>query len=139
MIYRETGNTALCEESIRDIVLSRRSVLGPWLVMGLGVILALLLSYLVYANLLTPAVPSPSPERSLRLLTKSAPTAPPPQFERVYPRPSFIWGPAVTSVPQSRAADALLGGDGPALFPGTLAVTVHQSFDAPPGTTPVSH
>ncbi|MGQ4809523.1 hypothetical protein NKDENANG_02940 [Candidatus Entotheonellaceae bacterium PAL068K] len=139
MVYREMDDTALYEESIRDIVLSRRSVLGPWLVMGLGVVLALLLSYLLYANLLTPAALSSSSEQSLRQLTKFVPTAPLPQFERVYPRPAPIWGPAVTSIPQSRAADALLGGDGPALFPGTMAVTVHQSFDAPPGTTPVSH
>ncbi len=139
MNYRETGDDVSYEEPIRDIVLRRPSVLGPWLVRGLGVTLACFLSYLVYANVLTPTVPSPSPERSLRLLTKSAPSVTLLPLKRVRPRLSFLWGPAITSVPQSRVANALLGGDGPASFPGSIAVTAYQSFDQPPETTPVSH
>ena len=110
MTYRETGGPTPYEKQLRDIVLSRRSALGPWLVTGLGITLALFLSYLVYANVLTPVAPVASPERSLRLLTNATPAAATPQLAPTSPLPAPIWGPAMTSVPQSRATDALLGG-----------------------------
>ena len=126
MIYRERYNTDLYEEHLRDIDLRRHSAIGPWLVMGLGVMLALFLSYLVYSNVLRPSQVVPSPERSLRMITDIAPAttvtaSDDPSFSL---RPS--WRPDVTSVPQSRATNALVGGEGPALLPVGLAVTVRD-------------
>ena len=126
MIYRERCNTDLYEEHLRDIVLRRHSAIGPWLVMGLGVMLVLFLSYLVYSNVLRPSQVAPSPERSLRMITDTAPattvTALDDSSFSLHPS----WRPAATSVPQSRATNALVGGEGPALLPVGLAVTVRD-------------
>lgn len=104
MTYREKGDTDLNADHLRDIVLKRHSPLGPWLVMGLVTILVLFLSYLVYSNIVQPVTIVSSPEH--------------PTSDSVPP-----WMPVATSVPQSRATHALVGGKGPALLPASLSVT----------------
>ena len=124
MSYREKGTTDLYEEHLRDIVLRRHAAYGPWLVMGLGVALTFFLSYLVYKNVFVPSTATPSPERSLRMMTESAPATTIVVPSHISPLPLRPWEATVTSVPQSRATHALLGGEGPALLPGRMAVTV---------------
>jgi hypothetical protein len=139
VIYRETGETDFYEEHLRDIVLKQQSTIGPWVVTGLGVTLVLFLSYLVYSNLRLPSADPLWSERSLRKLAESAParTVFLPEHVRTLPRrPS---GPAMTSVPQSRATNALLGGEGPALLPGRIAVTAHDTMHLGPSATAISH
>jgi len=108
-------------------------------VTGLGVTLVLFLSYLVYSNLLLPSVDPLSLERSLRKLAESAPAMTVFLPEHVSAFPLHPSGPAMTSVPQSRATNALLGGEGPALLPGRIAMTAHDTMQLDPSTTAISH
>lgn len=123
MTYREKSDTDLYAEHLRDIVLKRHSALGPWLVMGLVTMLILFLSYLVYSNVLRSTTVVSSPERSLRLMADgtlmTTTTIPDRPTSALVPP----WTPAATSVPQSRATHALVGGEGPALLPASLSVT----------------
>ena len=115
MTYREKSDTDLYGEHIRDIVLERHSALGPWLVMGLLTVLTLFLCYLIYSNVLRPTTVASSPERSLRMMNEGALTTtstPDPSTSALVPP----WTPVATSVPQSRATHALVGGEGPALL-----------------------
>ena len=119
MTYREICDIDPYEERYANIGLKRRTALGPWLVMGLGIILMCFLAYLVYSNVLMPPVALSSPERSLRMITASTATTPSLPDPRQHPQPLGVTGRAVS---QSRAANALLGGQGPASPPGLVAV-----------------
>ena len=123
MTYREKSDTDLYAEHLRDIVLKRHSTLGPWLVLGLVTTLTLFLAYLVYSNVLRATTVVASPERSLRMMDdgvlKTTTTLPDQSTSALVPP----WTPAATSVPQSRATHALVGGEGPALLPASLSAT----------------
>jgi hypothetical protein len=124
--YQEKYNSDPYEERYANIGLKRHTPLGPWLVIGLGIILMCFLAYLVYSNVLMPPVALLSPERSLRTITVSTvPTASRPNLHQRHPQPLGLTGRAVS---QSRAANALLGGQGPASPPELVAV----SPNAPP-------
>jgi len=111
----ETYDTNLDEQYHRDFVLKQPSTVGPWIALGLGVTLLAFLGSLVYMNLLLPPSSSVSPERALRPGVESAvPGAySKPPSQRSLERRK----PAITVVPQGRAPNALLGGQGPALPP----------------------
>ena len=109
----ETSDTSLDEPYHRNFVLKRPSTVGPWVALGLGVTLLAFLASLVYLNLLFPASASVLSERVLRPEAKfglpgSYPT-------RTRQRSLERRKPASTVVPQGRAPNALLGGQGPAL------------------------
>ena len=106
MTYREKSGTELYADHGRDIVLKRHSAFGPWLVIGLMTVLTLFLAYLIYSNVIRPGTVLSSPDQP-----PSAPVPP--------------WAPVATSVPQSRATHALVGGKGPAILPARLSVTSH--------------
>jgi hypothetical protein len=128
--YRENYDNDPYEERYANIGLRRQPSLGPWLVMGLGIILMCFLAYLVYSNVLMPPVVLSSPERSLRMLTAStATTTALPDPRQQHPQPLGVTGRAV---PQSRAANALLGGQGPASPPGLAAASPNEPSG--PGT-----
>lgn len=121
MIYRERSEASLQEDHLRDIVLKRHSPLGPWLVMGLGATLALFLFYLVFSNVIRPTPVAASYERSLRMMveTPSLPTMLP--SDQSASDLAMPWYPDATNVPQSRATNALVGGEGPASLPAGLS------------------
>ena len=111
----ETSDTNLDEQYHRDFVLKQPSTVGPWVALGLGVTLLAFLGSLVYINLLVPPSASVLPERVLRpgaefVLPGSYP-------KRISQRSLERRKPAITVVPQGRAPNALLGGQGPALPP----------------------
>jgi hypothetical protein len=117
VIYRERYEVEHFEERYRNIVLRQQSVFGPWFVMGLGAMLALFVLYLICSNILLPPSTLSSPERSLRVIalpTGTSSSALHPFEEEAIQQV----GPAVTVVPHSRAANAFLGGHGPAAVPG---------------------
>ena len=103
----ETSDTSLDEPYHRNFVLKRPSTVGPWVSLGLGVTLLAFLGSLVYINLLLP--PSAS-VLSESVLPGSSP-------KRTSQRSLERRKPAITVVPQGRAPNALLGGQGPALPP----------------------
>ena len=111
----ETCDTNLDDQSRRDFVLKRPSTMGPWVALGLGMMLVVFLGYLVYVNRFVPPPASGLSEHFLRpevaftsRVSRSKHTA---QLSLERHKP------AVTTVPQGRAANALLGGQGPALPP----------------------
>ena len=111
----ETYDTNLDEPYHRDFVLKQPSTVGPWVALGLGVTLLAFLGSLVYMNLLLPSPASVSPERARRpeaefILPGSYP-------KRTSQRSLEQRKPAITVVPQGRAPNAFLGGQGPALPP----------------------
>ena len=111
----ETSDTNLDEQYHRDFVLKQPSTVGPWVALGLGVTLLAFLGSLVYINLLLPPSASVLSERVLRpeaefVLPGSYP-------KRTSQRSLERRKPAITIVPQGRAPNALLGGQGPALPP----------------------
>jgi hypothetical protein len=99
----------------RDFVLKQPSTVGPWVALGLGMMLLAFLGYLVYVNLLLPSarrLPEPA------FYSEAALNSPTSRFRRTLPRsPERRRQPATTAVPQGRAPNALLGGQGPALLP----------------------
>jgi len=99
----------------RDFVLKQPSRVGPWLALGLSVTLVALLGYLVSANLLLPPSPPVSPERALHSEAELA--SPVSRLKHTILRPLERRMQAITAVPQGRAPNALLGGQGPALPP----------------------
>ena len=111
----ETYDTNLDEQYHRNFVLKQPSTLGPWVAFGLGITLLAFLGSLVYVNLLLPPSPSISPERSLRPEAEldSSRSRPRRSTQRSLDR----WKTTITVVPQGRAPNALLGGQGPALPP----------------------
>lgn len=114
MAYRDLFEAEFDDPCPRDVVLAQHSTIGPLVVLGLGVVFAGFLAYLIYANLLMFA-PSPlSPERSLRVLRQPDALTVPVLSQRSGSR-QFPGGATVTVVPQRWATDALLGGTGPAL------------------------
>jgi hypothetical protein len=127
--YWEIYDNDPYEERYTNMGLKRQPSLGPWLVIGLGIILLCFLAYLVYSNVLMPPVVLSSPERSLRIITASTatPTALPNARQ---PQPLGVTGRAVS---QSRAANALLGGQGPASPPGLVAAPPKEP--SAPGTS----
>jgi len=124
MTYREICDIDPYEERYANIGLKRRTSLGPWLVMGLGIILMCFLAYLVYSNVLMPPGALSSPERSLRTITASTAL---PDPRQQHPQPLGVTGRAVS---QRRAANALLGGQGPASPPGLVAVPPNEPPEA---------
>jgi hypothetical protein len=111
----ETYNTNLDEQDRRDFVLKRPSTVGPWVALGLGIILLAFLGSLVYMNFLLPSSTPVSSERALRPAAAfAAPGSPP---KRIGQRALERRKPAMTVVPQGRAPNAFLGGQGPALPP----------------------
>lgn len=121
MTYWERCDVYPYEERYQNIALKRQTAFGPWLVMGLGIILVLFLAYLIYSNVLVPPAPLSSPERSLRIIVESATitaTSLPTLLNQQHPQPSGV---VVRAVAQSRAANALLGGQGPASPAGRVA------------------
>lgn len=128
MTYRERCDVYPYEEHDQNMALKRQTALGPWLVLGLGIILVLFLAYLIYSNVLVPPVTLSSPERSLRILAGSAMATPPlPVFlNQPHLQPSGV---AVRTVVQSRAAHALLGGQGPAAPIGRIATPLRDTSE----------
>lgn len=111
----ETCDADLDDQYHRDFVLKQPSTVGPWVALGLGVTLVAFLSYLVYVNVLLPLPAAGSPEYLLR--PEVAFTSRVLRSKRTAQRPLERHQPATTLVPQGRAANALLGGQGPALPP----------------------
>jgi len=99
----------------RDFVLKQPSRVGPWLALGLSVTLGAFLGYLVSVNLLLPPSPPVSPARAPHSEAELA--SPVSRLRHTTPRPLERRMPAITVVPQGRAPNALLGGQGPALPP----------------------
>jgi hypothetical protein len=111
----ETSDTNLDEQYQRDFILKQPSTVGPWVAFGLGVALLAFLGSLVYMNLLLPPSSSASPERTLR--PEAEFVSPRSYPKRTNQRSLDRRKPAITVVPQGRAPNALLGGQGPALPP----------------------
>lgn len=110
MAYRDLLEAELDDPRPRDVVLAQHSTMGPLVVLGLGVVFASFLAYLIYANLLMLAPAPPSLER----LQQPDALAVPALARRSGSR-QFPGGVTVTVVPQRWATNALLGGTGPAL------------------------
>ena len=126
----ETCDANLDDHYRRDFVLKQPSTVGPWVALGLGVTLVAFLGYLVYANLLLPLSASGSSEPLLR--SEMAFTSRVLRSKRSAQRPLERHRPALTLVPQGRAANALLGGQGPALpFEHALTPVVSPSLYVP--------
>lgn len=117
MTVRETGEIPLDEHASRDFELKQPSVIGPWLTFGLGLSVLVLAGSLLYMNLTRSALtrPTPTVERPLRPEGDTA--VPANRSKRAAQRASERRQPALTTVPQGRAPNALLGGQGPALPP----------------------
>jgi len=111
----ETYDTNPDEQYYRNFVLKQPSTVGPWVAFGLGITLFAFLGSLVYVNLLLPPSPSVSPERSLRPEAELASSRSRPK--RSTQRSLERRNTTITVVPQGRAPNALLGGQGPALPP----------------------
>ena len=111
----ETYDPNLDEQYRRDFVLKQPSTVGPWVALGLGVALVAFLGSLVYMNLLLPPSAAVSPERALR--PEAEFVSPGSHAKRSSQRLLERRKPAITVVPQGRAPNALLGGQGPALPP----------------------
>jgi hypothetical protein len=90
--------------------------------MGLGMMLALFIAYLIYSNVLSPPSTLHSPERSLWVIAKPA-GAFSPELHAFEEDSILKPGAAVTVVPHSRTTNALLGGQGPAAISGLATAT----------------
>jgi hypothetical protein len=112
---RETCDANLDDHYRRNFVLKQPSTVGPRMALGLGVALVAFVGYLVYVNVLLPPSAAGSPEHLLS--PEGVFTSPLPHSKRTAQRPPGGRQPAVTVVLQGRAANALLGGQGPALPP----------------------
>jgi hypothetical protein len=127
VLYREKWYAEIYEDHVRDTVLRRPSKFGSWLVVGLGVILMAFLGYLVCTNVLFAAAGGRSSERLRRPLAQ-------PELATI-PGLARFKAPAArqvlrTNIPQSRATNALLGGEGPALPLDMTHGISPQAFDA---------
>lgn len=114
--YRETCNAEIDNVRSEDVRLRQHSTSGPWIALGLGVMLAVLLTYLIYANVLFPPAPLSSPEHSMRLLDDPSSWRGTWRAQQV---PSSTEPPQANkkSSAQNRTPYALLGGQGPASPP----------------------
>ena len=111
----ETSDTSRDEPYHRNFVLKRPSTVGPWVSLGLGVTLLAFLGSLVYINLL---IPPSAPVSSERVLRPEAEFAAPGSYSKhTSQRALERRKSAMTVVPQGRAPNAFLGGQGPALPP----------------------
>jgi hypothetical protein len=129
VLYREKWYAEIYEDHVRDTVLRRPSKFGSWLVVGLGVVLMAFLGYLVCTNVLFAAAGGQSSERLRHPLAQPEPATIPGML------PARIKAPSTrrvlrTNIPQSRATNALLGGEGPALPLEMIHGIPHQAFDA---------
>lgn len=135
MIYRGTWYAELSEDYARDVVLTRHSRGGAWLVMGLVVTLMAFLGYLVYTNVLRSSAAShTSSGRALHPATRPEPVTTP----EIIPTRSVtsVSRPAPqTRVPQSRGANALVGGAGPALLPDRAGAASQYTSETGMSTT----
>ena len=114
MLYRETFNADLDDHRYQlHVVLHQQSVLGPWVVLGLGAILVGFVVYLIVTNPLTQADTALSSERSLRIIPDTFTTIAP--TNKALRRQIGVWSVNAMIAPQNRTANALLGGQGPAL------------------------
>jgi hypothetical protein len=111
----ETSDADFDDPHHRNFVLKQPSRVGPWLALGLSGTLVAVLGYLVSVNLLLPPLPPLTPERALHSEAELA--SPVSRLKHTNPRALERRMPAVTVVPQGRAPNALLGGQGPALPP----------------------
>lgn len=111
----ETYDTELGEQYRRDFVLKQPSTIGPWIALGLAVTLLAFLGSLVYMSLLLPPSTSVFPERPLR--PEAEFTAPGSSSKATSQRSLERRKPTTPVVPQGRAPNAFLGGQGPALPP----------------------
>lgn len=114
--YRETCNAAIDNVRSEDVRLRQRSTSGPWIALGLGVMLAVLLTYLIYANVLFPPAPPSSPEHSMRVLDDSSSRLGTWRAQQAPSSPESSQPSKKTSA-QNRTPYALLGGQGPAAPP----------------------
>jgi hypothetical protein len=111
---RETCDTQLDEQSCRDFVLKQPSIVGPWVTLGLGIIILAFLGSLIYINFIGPLGPAGTAERALYAEGMSLA---PLRSKRTTQRSSERRRTALTLMPQGRALNALLGGQGPASLP----------------------
>jgi hypothetical protein len=134
VLYRESCETAhdFCDDMrYQNIALKQPTMLGPWLVMSLGTVLVCFLVYLVYSNLLVPVQPKLLSEHSLHITTDTSILTGAPDSDPLSMLQFRHLGTAITAVPHSRAANALLGGQGPALLPGSETVIPRGAMEAP--------
>lgn len=115
MITRETCDTNLDEQDRRNFVLKQPSRVGPWLALGLGISVLAFVGSLLYLNLTRPPLTAHASEKTLQPETNAAP--PVLRNKRATQRALERRRPAMTTVIQGRAPNALLGGHGPALPP----------------------
>jgi hypothetical protein len=118
VISWDMGDAPLNEQSCRDFVLTHPSRVGPWLTLGLGVIVIAFLGYLVSGTLLLAPAPASSSEYLLR--PEGMFLSPQSQATRSPARLRARRQPTGPVIPHNRPATALLGGQGPA-FPLDLA------------------
>lgn len=116
MIYREQCALERNVNPTYGVVKQRRTRPGPFVILSLGIGLALCIVYTVYSNGRAQSAPIASVERSLRVLAAPAATLPPLPPVAIPPPLFHHSDPAITVVPQSRAGNAFLGGQGPALL-----------------------
>lgn len=133
MVTREMCDTNLDEQARRNFVLKQPSTAGPWIALGLGISVLAFVASLLYLNLTRPPLLAHAAERTLR--PESETVVPVVRPKRVAQRTLERRRPAVTTVPQGRAPNALLGGHGPALPPeySPRATTPRTTVPPPPG------
>jgi len=129
----ETYDADFDDPHHRNFVLKQPSRVGPWLALGLSGTLVALLGYLVSVNLLFPPLPPLSPERALHSEAELA--SPVSRLIHTTPRSLERRMPATTVVPQGRAPNALLGGQGPALPPAHVTPSDMSLSPRPPTQT----
>ena len=132
MFYRESWDVApaLCEdERYQNIALKQPTILGPWLVMSLWTMLVLFLLYVVYSHWLVSTQPGVSPKQALHVPIDSTAGPNLAPGERGSPQQLPHSSAAGTTVPHSRADNALLGGQGPALLPGSGIIPARGTTD----------
>ena len=142
MFYRESWDVgpALCEdERYQNIALKQPTMFGPWLVMSLWTALVLFLLYVIYAHWLVSAPPGFSTKHALHVPVD--PTIDPnvPAGGQASPQQFHHPGTTITAVPHSRADNALVGGQGPALLPGSGTMTPRWSAETPLNVAVVPH
>jgi len=117
VIYREQFAPEFYAERHGSVLLKQHSRLGFWATIGLGTTLTLFIAYLIYVNVIVQPASVLSLERSLRVMAAPIQPIPPPLTSSNRSAHSHRHGKAITVIPQSRAANAFLGGQGPALLP----------------------
>ena len=121
-MYREPYRPDFLDTRNLDFLLKEPSRLSSWLVVSLASLLFGFISYLIYTNANFQTRETVSIERSLRVLNPDLS-----RFEVSSTNtgtPTSLGSSAITTIPQSRATNTLLGGYGPALLPlgrGTIA------------------